>query len=149
VAEAERLEQALAANTIDQVRLGEQQPETDHGLRFEKSQTGYGPLGKHFRALGEDGWFSFEMKTPPVSAKAAVRLVFWGRDNGPEFDVLVDGKVIATAKVQATGKDDYYGVEYPVPTGSSEPRNTVTVKIQTKPGKNAAAIYDLRIVTIQ
>jgi DUF1680 family protein len=149
VAEAERLEQKLAANTIDRVRLGEQQPETDHGLRFEKSHTGYGPLGKHFRALGEDGWFSFAMKAPPVDAKSAVRLVYWGRDNGPEFDVLVDGKVIATAKVQATEKDDYYGVEYPIPTGPSEPKNTVTVKIQTKPGKNAAAIYDLRIVTIQ
>ncbi len=54
------------------------------------------------------------MKLPPKGTKTAVRLVYWGRDNGPEFDLLIDGTVIATAKLQGTGKEDYYGVEYPV-----------------------------------
>jgi len=149
VAAAERLEQELEANTIDRVRLGEQQPETDHQLRFEKSPTGYGPLGKHFRALAEDGWFSFELKLPPAGTKAAVRLVYWGRDNGPEFDLQVDGTVIATVKVQATGNEEYYGVEYPIPTATMEGKDKVTVRIQTKPGKPAVAMYDLRLVRVK
>ncbi len=36
----------LEARTIDRVRLGEQQPETDHQLHFEKSRTGYRPVRK-------------------------------------------------------------------------------------------------------
>jgi hypothetical protein len=69
VAEAERQEQELEANTIDRVRLGEQQPETDHQLLFEKSRTGYGPLGKHFRAADDGGWFSFSLKPRPVAPR--------------------------------------------------------------------------------
>ena len=149
VAAAERLEQALEASTIDRVRLGEQQPETDHQLRFEKSRTGYGPLGKHFRALDDSGWFSFEMKLPPTGAKSALRLVYWGRDNGPEFDLLIDGTIIATAILKATDLEDYYGVEYAIPAALLEGKDKVTVRVQTKPGKPAGAVYDLRVVTQQ
>ena len=148
-AEAERLEQALEDATIDRVRLGEQQPETDHQLHFEKSRTGYGPLGKHFRATDDNGWFSFEMKLPPKDTKTAVRLVYWGPDKGPEFDLLIDGTVIASANLQGTGKDDYYGVEYPVAAKLLAGKDKVTVRVQAKPGKPAASVYDLRIVTIK
>jgi DUF1680 family protein len=149
VAEAERAEQELEANTSDRVRLGEQQPETDHQLRFEKSRTGYGPLGKHFRAAEDDGWFSFELKLPPADAKAAVRLVYWGRDNGPEFEIQIDGTVIATARVQATGNDEYHGIEYPIPAALVADKEKVTVRIQTKPGKPTVALYDLRLVRVK
>jgi hypothetical protein len=80
------------------VRLGEQQPETDHQLFFEKSRPGYGPLGRHFRAADDGGWFSFEMKPPPAGAKSALRLVYWGRDNGPEFDLQIDGTDLISAQ---------------------------------------------------
>lgn len=146
VAEAERREQELEANTIDRVRLGEQQPETDHRLLFEKSRTGYGPLGRHFRAAEDGGWFSFEMKLPPAGGKSALRFVYWGRDNGPEFDLQLDGTVIGKAKAEATGEEDYYGVEYPIPAALLEAKDKVVVRIQTKPGKPTPAIYDLRIV---
>jgi hypothetical protein len=76
-----------------------------------------------------------------------VRLVYWGRDNGPEFDLLDDGTIIATAALQATGKDEYHGVEYPIPAELSAGKNTLVVRVQAKPGKPAASIYDLRIVT--
>jgi DUF1680 family protein len=146
VAEAEREEQELEANTVDRVRLGEQQPETDHQLRFEKSRTGYGPLGKHFRALEENGWFSFEMTAPPKGGRAALRLVHWGGDNGPDFDLLINGSVVATAKLKANGQDDYYGVEYEIPQSLLDDKGKLTVRIQTRPGQSAGSIYDLRII---
>jgi len=149
LAEAERLERELEARTVDRVRLGEQQPETDHQLGFEKSKTGFGPLGKHFRAAEKDGWFSFEMKLPPQDTKAAVRLVYWGRDNGPEFDLLVDGAVIASPRPKATGEEEYYGVEYPIPAALSEAKKKVTVRIQARPGKRSGSVYDLRIVRVK
>ena len=147
VAEDERLEQALAAATIDRIRLGEQQPETDHQLRFEKSRTGLGPLGKHFRVLDDKGWFSFEMQAPPANTKTALRLVYWGRDKGAEVDLLVNGSVIATAKPPGTDKDDYYAVEYPVESNLLAGKDKLNVRFQAKPGKPAPSVYDLRLVT--
>lgn len=149
VAEAERLEQELEANTSDRVRLGEQQPETDHQLLFETSRTGHGPLGRRFRAADDGGWFSFSLRLPPGGAKAAVRLVYWGRDHGPEFDLLVDGTVIATPKLAGTGKDDYHGVAYPIPAKLLAGKDKVIVRVQAQPGKPAAAIYDLRMVATE
>jgi hypothetical protein len=149
IAQEERLERELDARTADRVRLGEQQPETDHQMRIEKSRTGIGPSGKHFRAADDGGWFGFEMKPPPAGTKTAVRLAYWGRDNGPEFDLLVDGTVITTAKPPGSGKEDYEGVEYPVAASLLAGKDKVTVRVQAKPGKPAPAVYDLRLVTIK
>ena len=149
LAEADRLERALDASTIDRVRLGEQQPETDHQLLCEKSRTGYGPLGKHFRAVDENGWFSFEMKVPPKGTKAAIRLVYWGRDNGPEFDLQIQGTVIATPKLKSIDKEEYYALEYPVPEALLAGKDKVLVRVQKKPGTPPATIYDLRVVPIK
>jgi len=146
LAAADLLEHELEASTIDHVRLGEQQPETDHQLHFEKSRSGYGPLGKHYRAADPNGWFSVEMKLPPKPAQTALRLIYWGRDNGPEFDLLVDGTVIATAKLQRADLEDYYAVEYPIPAQLLESKSKATVRFEAKPGKPAAAVYDLRVV---
>ena len=147
VAEDDRLEQVLEAATIDRVRLGEPQPETDHLLHFEKSRVGLGPLGKHFRVLDDNGWFSFEMKRPPENVKSALRLVYWGRDKGAEFDLLVNGTVIATPKPPGTEKEDYYAVEYPVSANLLADKGKLTVRLQAKPGKSAPSVYDLRLVT--
>ena len=148
IAEADRIEQYLEASTIDRVRLGEQQPETDHQLLSDKSRLGYGPLGKHFRAADENGWFSFEMKLPPKGTKTAVRLVYWGQDHGPEFDLQINGTVIATPMLKGIGKEEYYAVEYPVPDSLLDGKEKVIVRVQNKTGKPPATVYDLRVVTL-
>ncbi len=146
IAAADRLEHELETSTADHIRVGEQQPETDHQLHFEKSRSGYGPLGKHFRAADPNGWFSFEMKLTPTGTPVALRLVFWGRDNGPEFDLKVDGSVIATVKLQRADLEDYYALEYPVPARLLDAKTKVTVCIMARPDQPAAAVYDLRVV---
>ena len=118
-------------------------------MHSEKSRIGFGPLGKHFRAADPDGWFSFELKLPPGGAKVAIRLVYWGRDNGPEFELLAGGNVIATPKLQGAELEDYYAVEYPVAADLLAGKDNLTVRIQAKPGKPAASVYDLRLVTVK
>jgi len=149
VAEAERVERELEARTSDEVRLGEQQPETDHLLHCENSRTGFGPLGKHFRAADPDGWFSLDLELPPAGSKVAIRLVYWGRDNGPEFDLLADGNVIATPKLETAGLEDYYAAEYPVAATLLAGKHKLSVRIQAKPGKPTASVYNLRLVSVQ
>jgi hypothetical protein len=146
IAAAERLELELDARTADRVRVGEQQPEMDHNLRFENSRTGTGAQGRHYREARDGGWFSYELKLPPGGHPVSVQLMFWGKDEEREFDVLVDGAVIASPKLRGGG-DDFYRTEYPIPGSGISGKDRAIVRIQSKPGTAAIAIYDVRIVT--
>jgi DUF1680 family protein len=148
IAEAERLERELDGRTLDRVRIGEQQPEIDHNLRFENSQSGTGPQGRRWRDARDGGWFCYEMKLPPAGTKAAVYALFWGRDGGRVFDLQVDGNVIATVKLDG-GQDDYCGAEYPIANGLLAGRDKVTVRLQARPGEVAGPVYELRLVTVK
>jgi hypothetical protein len=148
IAQAEKMERELDARTADRVRIGEQQPEIDHNLRSEHSRSGGGSQDKRWRVARDGGWFSYELKLPPAGTKAAVRVLYWGRDHDREFEIQLDGTVIATQKLQG-GKDDYFGVEYPIPEALAEGRDKVTVRFQAKPGNTAGGVFDVRIVTVK
>lgn len=147
IAEAEKQERELDRRTVDRVRIGEQQPEIDHNLKFEHSNSGIGPQGRRWRDAAA-GWFSYELKLPPAQAPAAVRVLYWGRDAGREFDVLVDGTVIATQKLQGD-KEDFFGVEYPLPPNLFEGKEKVVVRFAAKPDNTAGGVFDVRIVTVK
>ena len=123
-------------------------PEVDHNLRFEHSQSGSGAQGRRWREARDGGWFSYELKLPPAGTQIAVQILYWGRDDGREFDLLVEGTVIATPKLRG-GKDDYYSVEYPVTSGLLAGKDKVTIRFQAQPGKAAGPIYDVRVVTVR
>jgi DUF1680 family protein len=146
LAAAGRREQELEARTADRVRLGEQQPEIDHNLRCERSQAGRGTQGRHWRDARDGGWFSCELALPPKASAAAVRALYWGGDDGREFDLLVDGARVATPKLQG-GRDDYQGAEYPIPAALLAGKDKVTVRFQARPGQSAGPVYEVRMVT--
>ena len=148
IAQAEKMERELDARTLDYVRIGEQQPEIDHNLRSEHSRTGVGSQDKRWRVARDGGWFSYELKLPPAGTKAAVRVLYWGRDHDREFEIQLDGTVIATQKLQG-GKDDYFGVEYPIAEALAAGKDKVTVRFQAKPGNTAGGVFDVRIVTVE
>ena len=146
LAAAEKKERELDARTVDHVRLGEQQPEIDHDMRFERSSSNIGREGRRWRAGKDGGWFSYRMKVPADGGKAAVRLEFWGHDNGPVFDLLIDDEVIASPQAKRKGVEGYYGVEYPIPDEALKAGEAVTVRIQGREGKGTGSIYGLRVV---
>lgn len=145
IAEAERAERELDARTVDQVRIGEQQPEIDHNLRFEHSESGTGPQNRRWRDARADGWFSYELKLPPAGTKSALHLVYWGGDGGRAFDILVDGQVLATETLRG-GQDGYFVVEHPLPDAMVAGKDKITVRFQPKPGSMAGGVFGIRIV---
>ena len=54
--------------------------------------------------------------------------------------------MIATAKLRG-GKDDYYGVEYPLNSAAIAGKDKVTIRFQAAPGKSAGPVYEARILT--
>ncbi len=146
-AEQERRKE-LEARTVDDLAMGEMQPERDHHLLGER--TGAGDFnGRKWRHATDGGWFSFEMK---VAADAPQDLVvtYWGSDTGNrEFDVLVDGEKIATQKLSMNKPGEFFDQVYPLPAALVKGKDQVTVRFQAHPGAWAGGVFGVRLVKRQ
>ncbi|HZB45271.1 MAG TPA: beta-L-arabinofuranosidase domain-containing protein [Pyrinomonadaceae bacterium] len=143
-AEAAR-QAALDARTLDEYRPGEQQSEVEHAQKGEKTSAGEWQYRKLRHAL-DGGWFSFEMKVAP---DAPVELVctYWGGETGNRtFDILVDGKVIATESLSRDRPGAFFDKTYPIPAELTRGKRTVEVRLQARPGNYAGGLYGARIL---
>ena len=128
--------------TIDRVFIGDIASEAAHHFASDQSSSGGTGDGRWRDAKG---FMSYEMKVVP-DAPVAVRIRYYGGDEGRQFDVLVDGQVIATQ--QLAGKRAgaaLFGV-YPLPPELTRGKQSVMVRLQPKPGSVAGGVFDLRTI---
>jgi DUF1680 family protein len=140
-AEARRI--AEEARVVDVVRPGEPQSETDHKMQGEDTQTGdfYGRKWRH-----AVGWFSYEVKVLPGQPQQLVA-TFWGGDVGArEFDVLVDGKIVGTQKLDNARAGKFFDVVFPLPSELTQGKQSITVKFAPHPGNLAGGLYGLSVL---
>jgi uncharacterized protein len=143
-AEAQRRAE-IAARTIDQLRVGEMQPERDHKLEGENTGAGEWK-GRKWRHATDGGWFAFDLAVLP---DAPVELVvdYWGSETGPrEFEILVDGIRIATQKLDMDAPEQFFEVVYPLPRELTQGREKVTLRFQARPGNFAGGIFGARMM---
>ena len=135
----------LQDRTIDNVRIGEMQPERDHKLTSEKNDV-RGTDGKNFRSPMTDGWFQVEMKCDPAVATELV-VTYWGNERmRPDFEILVDGKAVASETLKGKPMNSFFDVTYSIPSELTKGKSMVVVRIQTKPGKGGASVSGIRLV---
>lgn len=135
---------AYEARIVDEVQPGEQQPETDHSFKGEKSFSGE-YHGRKWRDA-RDGWFSYELRIAPDKPMAFV-CTYWGSDAGNrEFDILVDGEKVATQKLNKNKLYEFFDMEYPIPARLTAGKQRVTVKFQARPGAIAGGVFGLRTI---
>jgi len=130
------------ARVVDVVHPGEPQSETDHNLQYDNSQTGdfYGRKWRHAA-----GWFSYEVKVLPDQPQELV-IKLRGDDNGARtFDVLVDGKIIAT-QANTIRSGGFYDAVIPLPLELTKGKQGVTVKFAARPGNVAGGMYELQML---
>lgn len=143
LAAEEARRKAEEARTVDVVRPGEQQSETDHKFVGDDTQTGEFN-GRKYRHAG--GWFSYEMKIAPEQPQELVA-TFWGDDAGArEFDILVEGKVVATQKLNNNRPGEFFDVAYPLPDELRNGRQSISVRFAAHPGNLAGGLYGLRVL---
>lgn len=138
----ERAALALDARTIDRVTPGLQQPEVEHFLRHQQTNTGV-TRGRHWR--GRNGWFSYELKVAPAGPQDLV-ITLDGRERGHAFDLLVNDHVIATG-VAAPAGEGFVEVTHTVPDEliAAAPNGALTVKFVPSPGTRIPAVFDVRV----
>lgn len=143
-----RAEQAkqreLEARTVDGVQLGEMQPERDHNLQSEKSNVGE-TFRRKCREAFDGGWFSLDMKVAPAE-KLDLVCTYWGSDRyNREFDILIDGRKVATQKLEVNHRDEFFDETYQIPEELTSSKAKVTIRFQGLPGKTAGGVYYCRI----
>ncbi len=130
--------------TVDFFQPGEMQPERDHRMKSERSDPGRF-RERPFRET-RDGWFSVEMKSDPVKANKIVAEYWGGFPGRKTFDVMVDGKIIATENISNKNDGRFIFVEYPVPQELTRGKNRINVRIQAHPRNMAGPVFGLRTV---
>ena len=139
--------QALDARTVDKVEIGEAASEAAHQLKAERSNTGLGAYGQHMQRRwrdAPDGWFSFDLKVLPDQV-TTLSVTYWGKEVGDRtFDVLVDGKKIATTSLDSSRPEAFYDVNYPIPMELTGGKDKVTVRFQAHPGNTAGGVFGIR-----
>ena len=135
----------IEKRTVDWVRIGDDGSENEHALQGEKSAAGEA-FEHAWRHAGGGGWFSYRMKIA-TEGRQSVYCAYWGGDAGNRvFDILVDGKRIATQKLERKVPNKFFGVEYPIPPDLTTGKSAVTLRFQAHPGATAGGVFDCRIL---
>jgi DUF1680 family protein len=138
---------ALEAATIDLVQPGEMQPERDHAFQGERtSPTRFKERpGRESR----DGWFSYRIKVNP-DLPCALVVEYWGGFPGKKtFDILVNGRTIATENISNKKDGSFLDVRYEIPGELSHGKSSLTVRFQAHPGHTAGPVFGIRTVRSQ
>ena len=125
---------------IDRVEIGNAEAEKKHNLKEEgRVQSGI-YSGKAWRHARDGGSFSYDMKVLPDAPMTLV-CTYWGSDKRRTFDILVDGKKVATQTVNNNKRNEFFEVEYKIPAESTRKKDRVTVKFQAQPSGVAGGVY--------
>ena len=147
LAKAEQERQELEARTIDKVQPGEQQPETDHKMETDRSQTG-NTNDVFWRDARDGHYFSYLMQTEGRT-DLSLRLKFWGVGEWKthEFDVFIDDQLLVS--INNTGKyriSEFKYETFDIPAALLQGKKQVRVKFVAKPGKQVGEIYGVRLI---
>ncbi len=134
----------LAARTVDRVVANDAASESAHQLKGEKTRSG--PFRDRGWRHAPDGWFSWVLKVLPDVPMTLV-CTYWGSDVPPRtFDVLVNEKVIATQSLDRDKPNEFFQVEYKIPTELTRGKQRVTVKFRAHKGNNTGGVFECAIM---
>ena len=135
----------VEARTVDAVSPGEQQSEIDHKVSGESTNVGGSAVG-NWRDARDGGHFQYEVKVDPATRNDLI-VTYWGSDAGGRvFDVLVDGKKLATQTLDGNKPGELFDVTYPIPATLTKGKRAVTVRFHAAPTMSAGGVFGLRVL---
>ncbi|MDQ0638369.1 DUF1680 family protein [Pedobacter sp. W3I1] len=142
--ESEKL--LLEKRTVDFVAPGEQQPEADHQLLQNISQTGTFS-DQFWRSANNGGYFSYLLDTRGET-RLKISLKYWGAEWGKKiFDIYIDDKKLLTVdNSERWNNSGFKTDEYPIPEDMLTGKKNVRLRIQTSQGNTSSAIYYIRLL---
>ena len=142
--EKQKAEAYLREITLDFVAPGEQQPESDHGILSENSNSGLNQ-NKHWRDA--TSWFSYDLRNKEAKAKT-LRVTYFGKDAGRNFKIMINGTVIAEPHLKGTRGNEFFEVDYTIPQELAANNEILTVRFEAEEGSTTAGIYGVRLLSV-
>jgi hypothetical protein len=142
LATEERARAAREAATIDSIAVGEQQPEVEHDLKGEGMESGI-HSGRRWR---HGAWIQYTLD-PRGAREAILSVTYSGDDRGREFDIQVNGTVIATQSLTGEKPNGFIEKRYPIPSEILQAvgNGRLTVRFTVK-RQLAGGLYDVRLL---
>ncbi len=133
----------LEKRTIDKVAPGEQQPESDHFFKGERTNSGV--YKEHFWR-DATGWFSY-MLTDKKKEANVLRITYTKGDAGRKFRIEMNGHLLAKVLLTSDHKEEFYTIDYPLDE-IKEKLNTkkIELKFIAEDGSVAGGIYGVRLL---
>jgi uncharacterized protein len=142
LATAERAKALREANTLDRVAPGEQQPEVEHDLVGEGMEMGIfeGRRWRHGRS------FQYTLATRGEKA-VDLAVTYWGGDRDRKFDILANGKRLATESLDGSRQGQFFEKRYAIPADVLATATNGRITIQfTAPSGLAGGVFDVRLM---
>jgi hypothetical protein len=145
IAEAERLRK-LEAATVAWLQPGEtmfERPFNYQGAPDASPQRIQGRPGRRAAT-----WFSYDVPVEPAHPMTLVLTFFSGdrRAMPANFDVLVDGRVVASEEFRISDPQRFFDVEQSIPPDLVKGKTRVTVRFQAKERSQVATVFGLRMI---
>ncbi len=128
----------LRARTIDLIFPGEQQPESDHFVKYEQSDTGHRHY-RHYRTATD--WFSYEMKT---GEHASLQYTIHQEDAARTPRIFLDETELTQSSETAPDKNGFIHRTMTLPAGTKEGK--YRIKFVAPDNDNTGRIYEIRII---
>ncbi|MGY5356024.1 beta-L-arabinofuranosidase domain-containing protein [Wenyingzhuangia sp. IMCC45467] len=134
---------ALELQTIDQIALGEQQPESDHGFKGEKTKAGE-INNLHWRST--TAWFSYYLKNPEKNARI-LRVTYSNlEDNNINFEMLLNGQNLSLVKTEKNKENlNLSVIDYLVPKEISIQKQ-LQIKFNAKNKLSTPKVFYIRLL---
>ncbi|MCW8850924.1 MAG: hypothetical protein OQJ81_13185, partial [Melioribacteraceae bacterium] len=130
----------------DFVATGQQQPEADHSMQYENSNTGNN-LDEFWREARNGGYFSYDLSTNS-EANLSLFVRYWGAEWGDrKFDIYIDDeKLVAEDNTGRWNISAFQDIVYQIPDSMVKGKTHVRVKFQSTERATAGAVYIVRLL---
>ena len=129
---------------VDQVMPGCEDSENNHDQAGEHTITGTGPQGRPWRDAAPDGWFSYTMANAPGTPLDLV-CTYWGEDKDRVFEIVVNGRTIATEKLTAARPGRYFETIHPIPAEVLAGQQNVNIRFQGAGNGRTGGVFGVRL----
>ena len=141
--EKQEAEQAkLNSVTIDRVVSGEQQPESDHYIKYDNSEAG---LFENTRWREAEGWFSYEMRNSDQKARY-LYVSYFNNDRSRNFNIIINDRIVESLSLTGFKGMEQQTAIIQIPEDLINEKN-FNVKFEAMPGSKTAKIVEARLLS--
>lgn len=127
--------------TLDKVVSGEQQPESDHFIQSENSNTGF-TEDIHWREAR--GWFSYELRNKEGKGEF-IYIAYFNRDRNRRTDIFINDKKVKSLDLQSGREDQIAELLLSVPD-SEKGKEVITIRFAAQEKATTAKIAEVRLL---